>query len=134
MMKIILISVLFVVNIFGLFAILSNYINTPFKVFFGYKNKRTGKKKVYWFGHVILALAIFYFWKELTFSEPSLVLVLALTISTALSMVISKRTRNFLGNSSLVYVDDSTKTAFILNTLLVYILGLLFYEIAFAIW
>lgn len=134
MIKIILISVLFVVNIFGLFAIISNYINSPFKAFFGYKNKRTGKQKVYWIGHVILALTIFYLWKEVTFSEPSLVLVLTLTISTALSIVLPKKTKHIFNGFDSFHVDSTTKEVFIYNTILVYILGLIFYEIAFSIW
>lgn len=74
--KIALLVFLFSANLFGLLALLSHFFNLSFKAFFGYTNKRTGNKKLYWIGHIILVLLLFYFWTEFVSVTPSLLWLL----------------------------------------------------------
>ena len=130
--KIVMLTLLVVVNLFGLLALLSNIFNLPFKAFFGYSNEKTGNKKVYWFGHIIIVLLIFYFWKEITASEPSFFLIFLLLVSSIISIVLSKKNRSIYRRYRIFYISNTVKWAFVYNLVLLYILGLFFNEIGFS--
>lgn len=132
-LKIVLLSILFFANLLGLFALISNLLNVPFKAFFGYRNRRTGNKKLYWIGHIILILLLFYFWEEFAAVPPSFIMVSVLVFSSLLSIYITKRD-SFILFSGKFYISKTVKLAFIWNLIILYIIGLFFNQIEFVWW
>lgn len=132
-LKIVLLTLLFFANLLGLFALLSNLLNVPFKAFFGYRNKRTGNKKLYWIGHLILVLLLFYFWEEFANVPPSFVLIVVLIFSSILSIFLTKKSNFILFNGGF-YISKTVKLAFIWNLLILYLIGLFFNQFDFVWW
>lgn len=130
--KIVLLTVLFFLNLLGFLSLASTLLNIPFKMFFGLKNYRTGNKKLYWIGHVLLVLIIFFLWEELLKIPPSLSLVIILISSSTISILISKNSLLFKNGS--FYISRTVKIAFIINLIILYTLGLLFKKIDFIFW
>ncbi|EAR15097.1 hypothetical protein [Robiginitalea biformata] len=130
--KIITLVVLFIASYWGLFALLATILNVPFKLIFGSNNK-TGTKKLYWIGHLILVVIIFYVWQLITSNSPTLTLVLILLLSTLLSTIISKKERQLLAKDQ---INDSNraKSAFIWNVILIYTIGLISGNFEFVWW
>lgn len=132
-LKIVLLFILFFANLLGLFALISNLLNVPFKAFFGYRNRRTGNKKLYWIGHIILILLLFYFWEEFAAVPPSFIMVSVLVFSSLLSIYITKK-ESFILFSGKFYISKTVKLAFIWNLIILYIIGLFFNQIDFVWW
>jgi hypothetical protein len=124
--KVILLFVLFFVNLFGFFSLTSTLINCPFRVFFGGKNHKSGAKIIYWIGHIVLVLLIFYAWEEITETPPTFVLILTLFLSSLLSFLYPVIDKKFYNKYRLYLISDTVKLAFVYNLVILYILGLIF--------
>lgn len=131
--KIILLTFLFFANLFGIFALLSDLLNLPFKAFFGVKSNRTGNKKIYWIGHIVLTIILFYFWQELIAIPPSFIMVSAFVFSSIISIYQTKFDTLYLV-SGRYQISKTVKLAFICNLIIVYMIGLFFNKIDFVWW
>lgn len=131
--KVILLFVLFFVNLFGFFSLTSTLINSPFRVFFGGKNYKTGGKKNYWVGHILLVLLIFYTWKKITETPPTFVLILTLLLSSLLAFLFPIINRSFYRKHRLHLISNTVKLVFVYNLLLIYIIFIML-DITTFIW
>lgn len=131
--KTITLIVLFIANFWGVFALFATILNLPFKAIFGTHNNLTGNKKLYWIGHLILVILIFYLWQKLTSVPTTLTFILSLIFSTFLSMHNSRKEKMVLEERQ-IKESNTAKSAFIWNVMIVYIIGLISGKIDFVWW
>lgn len=131
--KIISLIMIFIGNFWGVFPVIATFINLPFKMIFGTTSKLHGNKKLYWIGHLLLVSLMFFLWSKITSAPPTFVLILTLIVSTFLSMRTSEEERMALSESQ-IQESINSKSAFIWNVIIVYVIGLVFGKIEFQWW
>ena len=137
-LKIFLLFAYFVANLFGFFALIATILNLPFRAFFRDRNKnsKSDKREIksYWLGHLTLILVLFYTWEEIVLIFPTLTLILALVLSSLLSIVLIENNRTLYRYYRKFYISKKEKITFIFCLLFLYCLGLIFDKINFILW
>ncbi len=132
--KTFLISIIFILNLLGVFPLITYFLNLPFKAFFGYINQKTKRRKEYWAGHIVTILLIFYAWEEITLGYPTLTLVITLLLSSIGAMFLKRKYRTLYRSIRTFYLEDRVNKTFMYILIFLYIIGLFYGNINFVVW